>query len=302
MKIGICGTGRMGTAMAERLISEGHQVVVWNRSPERAQAACELGAQWADSPDVMVGATDAIIAIVADEGAAIDLYQRPDGFVGGDMGGQLVIEMSTVTPAAAKRLAQIVESSGGAFVECPVSGTVQPAREGQLLGFAGGEVAAVERAKPVLDLLCRRHEHVGPVGSGAAMKLAVNLPLAIYWEALGEALSIAEAHGVDRQLAGDLLVNSTGAIPVAKQRVPKVLKVIAGEQPDPAAVTIAMMAKDVRLMNEVAADRGIVLPLAAVAREAYDEAARRWADRDALLLAAWRVLENRTTERGGTGS
>jgi 3-hydroxyisobutyrate dehydrogenase len=302
MKIGICGTGRMGTAMAERLIGEGHQVSVWNRSRERAQTARELGAQWADSPATMVGATDAIIVIVADEVAALDLYQRPDGFAAGDMGGQLVIEMSTVTPSAAGNLAQIVEGVGGSFVECPVSGTVQPAREGKLLGFAGGIAEAVARAGPVLNLLCRRHEHVGPVGAGAAMKLAVNLPLAIYWEALGEALSIAEAHGVDRQLAGDLLANSTGAISVAKQRVPKALKVIAGEEPDPPAVTIAMMAKDVRLMNEVAAERGIVLPLAAVAREAYGEAALRWGDRDALLLAAWRVIENRMSARDATGS
>jgi 3-hydroxyisobutyrate dehydrogenase len=163
------------------------------------------------------------------------------------------------------------------------------------------EPDAVARAQPILDLLCRRHEHVGPVGAGAAMKLAVNLPLAIYWEAVGEALSIAEAHGIDRDLAGDLLANSTGAIPVAKQRIPKALKVIAGEAPDPAAVTIAVMAKDVGLMNEVAAERGIVLPLAAVARQAYDEAARRWGDRDALLLAAWRVIENRTATRGAEG-
>jgi 3-hydroxyisobutyrate dehydrogenase len=299
MKIGICGTGKMGTAMAERLIGEGHEVRVWNRTTERAEAARDLGAEWADSPSAMVGATDSIIVIVADDAAALELYQRPDGFLGAELSGQLVIEMSTIPPKAVQRLAEIVQGRGGTFVECPVSGTVQPAREGQLLGFAGGEPAAVERAKPVLDLLCRRHEHVGPVGAGAAMKLAVNLPLAIYWEAVGEALSIAEAYGIDRQLAGDLLANSTGAIPVAKQRIPKALKVIAGEEPDPPAVTIAVMAKDVGLMNKVAAERGIVLPLAAVAREAYDEAARRWGDRDALQLAAWRVIENRATMQSG---
>jgi 3-hydroxyisobutyrate dehydrogenase len=142
----------------------------------------------------MVGVTDAIISIVTDESAAQETYQSPDGLASKEMGGQLIIEMSTMMPSAARQLSGIIAENEGVFVECPVSGTVQPARDGQLLGFVAGEESAVVRAQPILDLLCRRHEHVGPVGAGAAMKLAVNLPLAIYWEVVGEALSICEAY------------------------------------------------------------------------------------------------------------
>lgn len=299
MKIGLCGTGKMGSAMAERLMTEGHSVRVWNRTRERARPILEKGAEWADSPAAMAGNTDAIIVIVYDDEAARSVYEGEGGLAGADLNGQLVMEMSTIRPETVRELGEVVESKGGAFVECPVGGTVQPAREGQLLGMVGGKPEAVARARPVLDLLCKRHEHVGPVGAGAAMKLAVNLPLAIYWEALGEAMSIAEAFGIDRQVAGELLANSSGAIPAAKARIPPMLKVIEGGEPNPAAFALEGMVKDLGLMEHVAGQAGVQVPLVAAARGCYEKAFEDgWGGRDASLMAAWRVGSNGLPKRG----
>ena len=101
--------------------------------------------------------------------------------------------MSTVRPETEKALAAEVGAKGAALIECPVGGTVGPAMEGKLFGFVGGEASDVERARPILDDLCRRVEHVGAVGAGASVKLAINLPLLVYYQALGEALSLCRA-------------------------------------------------------------------------------------------------------------
>ena len=298
MKIGLCGTGKMGSAIAERLMGEGHDVRVWNRTRERAQPLLDKGAQWADSPASMAGQTDAIIVMVYDDEAARNVYHGEGGLAGADLNGQLVIEMSTIRPETVRQLGDTVQSKGGAFVECPVGGTVQPAREGQLLGMVGGKPEAVARAKAILDLLCKRHEHVGAVGTAAGMKLAVNLPLAIYWEALGEAMSIAEAFGIDRQIAGELLANSSGAIPAAKARIPPALKVIEGGEPNPAAFALEGMVKDLGLMEHVAREAGVQAPLVSAARACYENAARDgWGDRDASMMAAWRVTSNGLPKR-----
>src|SRR5690606_38666648 len=111
------------------------------------------------------------------------LYEDAQGLLAGDDAGKLFVEMSTVRPRVKTALAEAAARRGASLVDCPVGGTVGPAREGRLIGFAGGAAADVARARPVLEALCRRVEHVGPVGAGARMKLAINLPLMVYWQA-----------------------------------------------------------------------------------------------------------------------
>ncbi|HEX2256035.1 MAG TPA: NAD(P)-dependent oxidoreductase [Afifellaceae bacterium] len=293
MKIGLCGTGKMGAAMAERLMGEGHALTVWNRTRERAQITLDNGASWADSPAAVATKSEAVIVMVYDDAAARAVYEDEGGLASTDLSGKLVIEMSTIRPETVRRLADLAEGKGGRFVECPVGGTVQPAREGQLLGMSGGTPEAVEAARPILDQLCKLHRHVGPAGAGAAMKLAVNLPLAIYWEALGEAMSIAEAYGIDRHVAGELLANSSGAIPAAKTRIPNALKVIEGAEAAPAAFALEGMVKDLGLMEHVSKEAGLDAPLVSAARTCYAKATGDgWGGCDASLMPAWRVVAN----------
>ena len=145
---------------------------------------------------------------------------------------------------------------GGLFLECPVSGNVVPARSGQLMGLAGGSTAAFDAARPVLAQITRRLEHLGPVGSGSAMKLAVNLPVMVYWSALGEALGIAMAQGVDPGRALDILGDSSGAIGAAKKRIPPIHEMIRTGDPGTVSFTLTNAIKDMRLMTDVAQSVG----------------------------------------------
>ncbi|MBO6782533.1 MAG: NAD(P)-dependent oxidoreductase [Alphaproteobacteria bacterium] len=294
MTVGICGTGKMGAAMAERLMDKGENVAVWNRTAARADALVEAGATRCDTPRALADTCDTIIVMLINDDAVNSAYRDDDGLLSADLSGKLVVEMSTVLPGTTTALAEAVRGAGGAFIECPVGGTVPPARNGQLLGMAGGDTDDVERARPVLDKLCRRLDHVGPVGTGAAMKLAINLPLSVYWLALGEALAITEDAGIDSDLALDILCDSSGASKVAGLFQPGILQALGGDTPDGAVFEVSGAAKDIRLMTELASARGLKLPVIAETGKHYDAAIEDgWADRNFPLLAAWYAKQAR---------
>jgi 3-hydroxyisobutyrate dehydrogenase len=169
MKIRVCGTGTMGTAIAKRLMDQGHDISVWNRSAERAAPLVEKGASQSESLPALVAESEAVIVMVYDDDAVEAVYSGQNGILSADLDGKPIILMSTTSPAVARKIAESVTANGGAHVECPVGGTVPPTLAGQLLGLAGGEAEAVEKAKPVLDELCRRVEHTGVAGTGAAI-------------------------------------------------------------------------------------------------------------------------------------
>ena len=209
----------MGAAIAGRLLSRGHAVTVWNRTAGKADLLADAGAQVAATPAQLAAAAEIVITIVTDSAAIDAVYHGKEGLLAGDIAGRLFIDMSTVRPATVQALAAKVRAKSAAFVECPIGGSVDPARDGKLLGFAGGEAGDVARARPVLDQLCRRVEHVGPVGAGASMKLAINLPLHVYWQALGEALSLCMPLGLAPARLLDIFADTSGAPNVLKARV-----------------------------------------------------------------------------------
>ncbi len=274
MNIGIVGIGRMGAAMATRLLGLGHQVTVWNRSPAKAQALESAGAKVAASPRALAEACDVVLSILADAPAVEAAYFGPDGVGSGPLAGKVVIEMSTLRPETQQSLAARLKSLGAAVVECPVGGTVGPARDGKLLGFAGGSAEDFARAKPVLEQLCRRVEHVGAAGAGAAMKLAINLPLLVYWQALGEALAIIRPLGLDPTRVMDILADTSGGPNVLKVRGATIAKVMAGGDPGPVTFDVDLIRKDLRTMIEEAAALGATLPVTQRALEVFDEASR----------------------------
>jgi 3-hydroxyisobutyrate dehydrogenase len=265
--IGIAGTGRMGTAYAKRLIETGHDVTVWNRTPDRTAEAAEAGAKTAS--DVAALAADDVILLSLTDAAAVDGVV--DELSKAGISGKVVIDLSTILPGETQEIAARVGAQGADFVECPVGGTVGPALKGQLLGMAGGTDAAFARARPVLDHLCRRVEHVGPAGAGSAMKLAINLPLAIYWATLGEALAMLDQTGIPAETAISLLAESSAGPNVLKNRAQVVIDTLNGTD-QPGTFDIAGLAKDLALALRHAAAGGRVLPLAEDARESYDRA------------------------------
>ena len=192
MKIGVCGTGRMGAAIAQRLIAVGHEVGVWNRDSKKTKPLTDAGAKLYASPAELVEGCEAVIAMLLNDAATEAVYRGPQGILKSKPAGKLIIDMSTVRPDTMISVGTAVAQQAAAFVECPVGGSTVPAREGKLFGLVGGTDADVTRAMPLLEQLCRRIEHVGVLGSGATMKLAVNLPLLVYWQALGESLTICK--------------------------------------------------------------------------------------------------------------
>jgi 3-hydroxyisobutyrate dehydrogenase len=240
----------MGAAIAARLLEVGHEVTVWNRSADKARPLAAAGAKVAASPAALANACEAVITILTD-GAAIDaVYNGPNGLLSGDAKGKLFIEMSTVAPKVPLELAPKVRAKGAAFVECPVGGSTAPARQGKLLGLMGAEPADAARAKPILEQLCRRLEHCGPAGTGASMKLAINLPLMVAWQAYGEAFAIARDAGWEPKRLLDLFVDTNGANPALKNRAEMIVTMFEGRDPGPTTFSIANGVKDLRTMVE----------------------------------------------------
>jgi 3-hydroxyisobutyrate dehydrogenase len=294
MTLGFCGIGKMGGAMVERLLDQGHQVTIWNRSPGKLAPLAKRGATTAASPAAVAAASDIVLTSLFDEQAVAEVYDGPQGLLSGQPRGKAFIEMSTLTPGFVRGLGERVRAAGAGLVDCPVSGTVGPAREGKLIGLAGGAPADFARAKPVLDQLCRRLDHLGANGAGAATKLAVNLPLVVYWEALGEALSLCRDAGVDPELTLEIMKDSSGGANALKTRAVKVLAAIQGGAKPEIGFDIDGMGKDVRTMLEHAKAVGVELPLARRVLECYEEASRAgWGDRDGSSLAAFRYKGGR---------
>src|ERR1044072_4389207 len=148
MQIGIAGLGRMGAAIAARLMETGHTVSVWNRSPEKEKPLVDAGARQCASPEDLAEHSEVIITMLTDADAIDHVYNGEQGLLAGDVHDKLFIEMSTVRPEVQIALAEVVRASGGRFVECPVGGTTGPARQAQVVGFMGAEEGDASLAKP----------------------------------------------------------------------------------------------------------------------------------------------------------
>ncbi len=288
MQIGIAGLGRMGAAIAGRLIEAGHTLSVWNRSPEKAGLLEAAGAALARSPGELAAKVGTVITILTDAAAIETVYDGPSGLLSGKVAGKLFIEMSTVRPQTEIDLAGRVRAKGAGFVECPVGGTVGPARQGKLIGLMGAEEDDAARARPILAQLCRRLEHVGPVGNGALMKLAINLPLLVYWQALGEALALSRSVGLDPSRLMDLFADTSGGTNVIKMRGPAVATMLEGGDPGPVGFPIDGGLKDLRTMLAEGKARGLELPLVERTLACFEQASRdSWGGRDAASMPVY---------------
>ena len=292
MQIGIVGTGKMGSAMAARVLGLGHQVSVWNRTAARARPLLDSGATWAESPRQLVQGVDAVITIVTDTSAMEQIYGGSDGLLAAPPKDALLIDMSTIPPAGQQAMGARAAAAGAAYLECPVGGSVGPAREGKLLGLAGGAPEHFARARPILDLLCRRVEHLGPLGAGSAMKLAINLPLMVYWQTLGEALSLIQPLGLDPARVVDIFADSSGGPNMLKVRGPMIAQALAGTGSGQVTVDLATMRKDVRAMLDQAALDHLEMPVTSMALDCMDRAAGAGlSGADCTQLLVWWLRE-----------
>jgi 3-hydroxyisobutyrate dehydrogenase len=286
MKIGVCGTGRMGSSIAQRLISVGHEVGVWNRSSAKTKPLTDAGAKLFASPAELVDGCEAVIVMLLNDAAIEAVYRGPNGILKSKLTGKFVIDMSTVRPDTMRSVGAAVAQQGAAFVECPVGGSMGPAKEGKLFGLVGGEGRDVERAMPVLQQLCRRIEHVGGLGAGATIKLAVNLPLLVYWQALGEALTICGPLNLPADRLIDILSDTAGTPTAMKGRGATIARVLGGRPLGETAFSLGAAKKDLATAVQFANSIHAQLPVAASALACFEEAeAAGLGDADATTVS-----------------
>src|SRR5579885_412356 len=275
MKVAVAGLGAMGSNIAARLMEVGHQVSVWNRTADKAKPLAAAGAKVATSPAELAASSEAVITMLTDGKAIDDVYNGPNGLLSGDVKGKMFIEMSTVAPKVETDLAPKVRAKGAAMVECPVGGSTAPARKGQLLGLMGADKADADRARPLLEQLCRKVEHCGPVGTGAAMKLAINLPLMVAWQAYGEAFAIARSVGCPAKRLLDLFVESNGANNALKMRADMIVKLFERQDAGPTTFSIANGVKDLRTMVATGEALGAEMPATKAALSGFEDAVKK---------------------------
>jgi 3-hydroxyisobutyrate dehydrogenase len=277
----------MGAAMAGRLLKLGHDVTVWNRTATKTKPLADAGAKVAATPADLASGSELILTILTDAAAIDATYRGKHGLLEGAVIGKLFVEMSTVRPEVQRDLAKSINAKGAFLIDCPVGGTVGPARDGKLLGFVGGTDMHVARARPVLEQLCRRIDHCGAVGAGAAMKLAINLPLSVYWQAFGEALALCKPLGLDPAKLIEIFSETSGGPNTLKVRGAALADALRGKAPDPVTFDIDSIRKDLRTMLEEGRSLGRELPVSAKALECYDEASRRGlGPADAVMMTA----------------
>jgi 3-hydroxyisobutyrate dehydrogenase-like beta-hydroxyacid dehydrogenase len=269
MRVAVIGTGRMGSAMVGRLVSAGHDVTVYNRTRARAEAvAGDYGLTVAPTPREAAANAEVVLVSLADDVAVREAYLGPDGIVAGLGADTVVADTSTVDPETIRGLEADVAGAGATLLDTPVSGSVSVVEAGQILVMAGGDPAGVETARPALEAFSRRILVLGPLGSGATMKLAVNSLVHALNVALAEALVLAEKAGVERSAAYEVFASGASAAPFV------LYKRQAYEDPGSAPVAFALdlVAKDLDLASELADRVGAQVPQLAANRAVVQRA------------------------------
>jgi 3-hydroxyisobutyrate dehydrogenase-like beta-hydroxyacid dehydrogenase len=282
--VGVVGLGAMGGHLAGRLLDAGHEVHGTNRTPSRAEELIARGMQWHDTPREVADAADVVISMVTDDAALAAITRGPDGIVAGLSPDTVYVDMSSVSPQAAVRVAEEVRAAGGHMLDAPVSGSVPQVDQGTLAIMVGGDEATFQRVEPLLRQLGQTVTRVGANGAGVLLKLAINISLAVQVLAFSEGLLLAERGGIDARLAADVMSHSPIGSPMLQARVPLLL-----DLPDDPWFSVRLMHKDIRLALNEGQRAEVTLPSAAAAAGMLARARDLgYADRD--IAALYEVL------------
>ena len=260
--LGFVGLGVMGSQMVRRLLGKGHAVTGYNRTKAKAQWLIDKGMKWADSPRAVAAASDLTFAMVTNAAAIAAVADGPDGIIAGLGPGKLFIDMSTVSPEVSRATAAKVRAKGADMVDAPVSGSVITLQQGRLSVMVGGKKETFEKVQPLLLDIGPKVTHVGDNGLALAMKIAVNLSLAVQMMAFSEGVLLAEKSGIPREVAVDVLTHSAVASPMIQYRGPFIL-----QQPDEAWFDCNMMQKDMLLALDLGRQLKVPVPTTAISND-----------------------------------
>jgi 3-hydroxyisobutyrate dehydrogenase-like beta-hydroxyacid dehydrogenase len=260
--LGFIGLGVMGGNMVARLLEKGHTVTGYNRTKSKAQGLIDHGMKWADSPRAVGQGSDVIFTMVTNAAALSAIHEGPNGLLAGLSPGKFLIDMSTVSPDVSRAMAEKVRDKGADMIDAPVSGSVITLQQGKLSVMVGGRKETFEQLKTLLFDIGPKVTHVGDNGVALAMKIAVNLSLAVQMLAFSEGVLLAEKSGIARAVAVDVLVHSAVASPMIQYRGPFVL-----QQPEEAWFDVNMMQKDMLLAMDLGRKLNVPVPTTAVTNE-----------------------------------
>jgi 3-hydroxyisobutyrate dehydrogenase-like beta-hydroxyacid dehydrogenase len=261
-KLGFVGLGVMGGNMVARLLEKGHTVTGFNRTKSKAQWLVDKGMRWADSPRAVAEASDITFSMVSNSAAVVEVFEGPHGIIAGVSRGKLIVDMSTVSPAVSRKLAERVREKGADMVDAPVSGSVVTLQQGKLSVMVGGSAETFEKLKPVLLDVGPKVTHVGENGLALVTKIATNLSLAVQMLAFCEGILLAEKSGIKREVAVDVLTHSVIASPMVQYRGPFVLKMV-----EEAWFDVNMMQKDMLLALELGRQLDVPMPTTSATNE-----------------------------------
>lgn len=264
-RIGWAGLGNMGTPMVKNLLKAGFTVTVYNRTHSKEQDAIAAGAASAQSPAQLATDSDIVLVMVADDAAAKELFTSAEGLLSAGVEGKLFINVSTVSPDTSRYLDEQCRNKGAEFMEAPVSGSVKPAQDGSLIILAGGSEENHQRAKPLFDVLGKLTLLIGPVGAGAAAKLAINYFLGLNLQGLAETVQFAQSNGVKTEDMLTIINEGACGSGITKLKAPAILN-----NEFPAAFALKHLSKDLRLAREQGLDTPLSSPLYNSFKQAQD--------------------------------
>jgi 3-hydroxyisobutyrate dehydrogenase-like beta-hydroxyacid dehydrogenase len=270
-RIAFLGTGAMGSRMAANLIRAGHHLTVWNRTAGALAPLLALGARQADTPREAASGADVVISMLTDDAAAHAVWLDPDtGAASGMMAGAIALESSTVSPIWVRHLAAVLARSGVDLLDAPVAGSRPQAESGQLIFMVGGDDATLERARPVLEAMGQMIHHIGPVGQGAVLKLAVNAFFAAQLASMAELLALLGRSGLPEPQAAELLAT----FPVTSPALAGAARMMAARASVP-LFTIDLIAKDLGYALDEGEAKGLPLTATAATRNIFAMAQAR---------------------------
>jgi len=270
MKVAFLGLGRMGRGMAGCLLSAGHGVTLWNRSPGKADGLVAAGGRLAATPRDAAENADAVFAMVADDAASRAVWQGPDGALASIRRNAFAIECSTLSAAHVQQLASAARETGARYIDCPVTGLPDAAAAGTLTLLVGACIDDIEAARPLLEPISSRIFRFGEVGAGTAYKLLINLMGAVQIAGLAEGMALAQRLGLDGETVAEAIVAGTAASPQVVRHAAR----MARRSFDEPTFTAALRRKDAAYGVELAHAAGLAVPLGEAALSWFDTASR----------------------------
>ena len=282
--IGFTGMGHMGSHMAQRLLDAGYRLTVYDRTYEKAQEVGQRGAQVVHTPRELAAGCQVVMVCVTDDSAQEDVMFGPEGALAGVHSDSVVIDLSTVSPGASRRLYQAMKEKNVPMIDAAVSGSVPQVDQGSLVIFVGGDHGTFEQCKPILNVLGQKSFYMGASGMGTTMKLVVNTLLGLGMQALAEAIALGEKAGLEKGLLLDVLGQTAVLTPGQKSKLDNVK-----HEQYPTNFALSLMHKDFSQVLSQAYDLSVSMPATAAAQQMYTAAMAKGMDEDFSTMIKFMV-------------